>query len=46
MEYGWKRFLCPRGGSIKLSNDGYLQDPEESECAKYYQPDIVTFSDI
>ena len=43
--YGWKRFWCPRSGSINLADGGYLPDPDE-ERGKAYNPDLVTFEAI
>ncbi len=43
--YGWKRFWCPRSGSINLADGGYLPDPDE-ERGKAYNPDLVTFETI
>jgi hypothetical protein len=38
-KYNWKRFWCPRGGHINLSDGGFLYDPE-SEYS-YYHPRIL-----
>jgi len=27
--FDWKRFWCPRGESINLSDGGFLYDPED-----------------
>jgi predicted NACHT family NTPase len=43
--YGWKRFWCPRSGSINLADGGYLCDPE-GEWGKAYNPDLVIFETI
>jgi len=43
--YNWKRFWCPRSGSINLADGGYLYDPE-AEWGKIYNPDLVTFEAI
>jgi predicted NACHT family NTPase len=43
--YGWKRFWCPRSGSINLADGGYLYDPE-GEWGKAYNPDLVTLEAI
>jgi len=43
--YKWKRFWCPRSGSISLADGGYLCDPEP-EWGKIYNPDLVTFEAI
>ncbi|MBW4465787.1 MAG: hypothetical protein KME07_10170 [Pegethrix bostrychoides GSE-TBD4-15B] len=43
--YGWKRFWCPRTGSINLADRGYLCDPD-GEWGKAYNPDLVTFETI
>ena len=37
--YNWKRFWCPRSGSINLADGGYLCDPDDN-------PDLVTFEAI
>jgi len=42
VEYGWKRFWCPRGGTINLSDGGFLYDPE-SKYGKELSPGLVTF---
>ncbi len=43
--YKWKRFWCPRSGSINLADGGYLYDPD-AEWGKAYNPDLVTFETI
>lgn len=43
--YPWKRFWCRRGGTISLADQGFLLDPE-SEYAKYYTTDVVSFEAI
>ena len=43
--YNWKRFWCPRTGSINLSDGGYLWDPE-TEWGHIYNPDVVPFESI
>lgn len=43
--YGWKRFWCPRSGSINLADGGYLCDPD-AEWGKVYNPDLATFESI
>jgi hypothetical protein len=40
--FDWKRFWCPRGESIDLSDRGFLSDPED-KWGKYDNPDLVTF---
>lgn len=42
--YGWKRFWCPRSGSINFDG-GYLYDPD-GEWGKAYNPDLVTLETI
>jgi predicted NACHT family NTPase len=42
--YDWKRFWCPRSGSIKLADDGYLYDPDAE--GKAYNPDLVSLEAI
>ncbi|MGJ5675268.1 MAG: CHAT domain-containing protein [Nostochopsis sp.] len=44
-DYKWKRFWCPRTGSINLGDGGYLVDPE-SEWGHLYNPDLVAFDTI
>lgn len=44
-DYKWKRFWCPRGGSIDLSDQGYLVDPD-SKWAKYVNAEVLSFEDI
>ena len=41
--YKWKRFWCPRSGSINLADGGY--DPE-AEWGKAYNPNLITFETI
>jgi len=41
--FEWKRFWCARGGSINLSDGGYLADPE-SVWGRYLNPDLLHFS--
>ncbi|MEO0532771.1 MAG: hypothetical protein AAF215_02750 [Cyanobacteria bacterium P01_A01_bin.123] len=43
--YDWKRFWCPRTGSINLADGGYLSNPE-AEGAKAYNPDLVALEEI
>lgn len=40
--FEWKRFWCPRGESINLSDGGFLYDPED-KYGKYINPNLVTF---
>ena len=42
--YGWKRFWCPRSGSINF-DVGYLYDPD-GEWGKASNPDLVTLETI
>ncbi|MBW4651534.1 MAG: hypothetical protein KME20_00490 [Kaiparowitsia implicata GSE-PSE-MK54-09C] len=44
-DYGWKRFWCPRTGSISLADGGYLCDPDE-RWGKAYNPDLVSLEAI
>jgi len=39
-DYGWKRFWCPRSGSINLADGRYLSDPD-TEWGKASNPDLV-----
>lgn len=43
--YPWKRFWCSYGGSLSLSDGGYLSDPD-SEWGHVYTQDIVSFEAI
>ena len=43
--YPWKRLWYPRGGTIDLSDSGFLVDPE-TEYAKYVHSDAVPFNKI
>ena len=43
--YPWKRFWCPRGGTISLADQGFLLDPN-SEYAKYHESDVRSFESI
>ncbi|MEN6387003.1 MAG: hypothetical protein ABFD79_17630, partial [Phycisphaerales bacterium] len=45
VHYNWKRFWCPRNGFFKLSDNGFLYDPE-SEFSKYYNSDVFSFENI
>lgn len=45
VHFNWKRFWCPRTGSILCDNEGYLFDPE-SEYAEYYKSDVVPFEKL
>jgi predicted NACHT family NTPase len=38
--YNWQRFWCPRGSSVRVTEDGYLWGPGA------YNPNIVTFEQI
>ena len=40
--FDWKRFWCPRGGSVNLSDGGFLPDPD-GKWSKYSNPELVTF---
>ena len=44
-KYNWKRFWCPREGTINLLDDGFLYDPE-TEYFKYVKSDVVSFEEI
>jgi len=44
-DYKWKRFWCPRSGSINLADGGYVYDPE-AKWGKICNPDLVTFKYI
>ena len=43
--YNWKRFWCPRTGSINLSDGGYLYDPD-TKWGHAFNPDLVPFESI
>lgn len=43
--YKWKRFWCPRSGSINLFDGGYLYDPD-TKWGKAFNPDLVSREDI
>ncbi|MDI6781613.1 MAG: hypothetical protein QME49_05890 [bacterium] len=41
----WKRFWCPRGANINLSDGGYLSDPD-SKWGHILNPKVVPFESI
>jgi hypothetical protein len=43
--YNWKRYWCPREGSLNLSDDGYLFDPE-SKYGLFINQDACSYIDI
>jgi predicted NACHT family NTPase len=43
--FNWKRFWCPRTGSINLSDGGYLSDPD-TQWGQALNPDLVSFESI
>ena len=43
--YNWKRFWCPRGATINLSDGGYLDDPD-SQWGRIYNPEVKPFEAI
>lgn len=43
--YKWKRFWCPRSGSINLLDNGYLYDPE-TKWGNAFNPDLVSLEGI
>jgi hypothetical protein len=45
VECEWKRFRCPRGGTINLSDGGFLYDPD-SKYGKELSPGLVTFDSL
>jgi len=45
MKYDWKRFWCPREGTINLGDEGFLVDPE-SEHALWLHPNVVPFEKL
>lgn len=42
--YAWKRFWCPRGGSLRLTNRGFLVVPDQEWS--YHYTDVVPFEAI
>ena len=40
IDYNWKRFWCPRGGSINLGDNGFLYDPD-TKFGHIYNPNLV-----
>ncbi|MGG1600654.1 NACHT domain-containing protein [Paenibacillus naphthalenovorans] len=43
--YDWSRFYCLRTGSINLSDNGFMSDPD-SEYGSFSNPDVVNFKSI
>lgn len=43
--YPWKRFWCSYGGSISLSDGGYLSDPD-SEWGRVFNPDVLSLDSV
>ncbi|RMH03024.1 MAG: hypothetical protein D6704_13190, partial [Nitrospirae bacterium] len=43
--YNWKRFWCPRGSTIDLSDAGFLSDPD-TQYRRVLNKDLVTLSSI
>ena len=43
--YEWKRFWCPRESRIKLSDGGYLVDPD-LEWGRLLNSDVLPFVSI
>ena len=44
-DYKWKRFWCPRSGSINLADAGYLPEPS-SDWGRACNPELVSFVEI
>lgn len=44
-DYKWKRFWCPRGGTINLDDRGFLYDPD-SIYGRALHPDVLPYSEI
>lgn len=44
-QYDWKRFWCPRNGTLDLSDGGYLIDPE-GPYGRYLGSDLRPFEEI
>ena len=45
IHFQWKRFWCRLTGTIKITDNGFLLDPE-SNYARYYNQDVVSFDKI
>jgi predicted NACHT family NTPase len=45
LRYKWKRFLHPRGGMLKLYDEGFLPD-SDSEFGHIHNPDLVPLDSI
>jgi hypothetical protein len=45
VQFDWKRFWCTRGGSIDLSDGGFLRDPE-SPTGKLFNPELRSFDEM
>jgi len=43
--YDWKRFWCPRNGTLHLTDGGYLADPEGA-YGRYLGSDLRPFEKI
>lgn len=43
--FPWKRFWCPRSGSLNLADGGYLVDPDADHGA-IFNPDVVGFEKL
>jgi hypothetical protein len=43
--FAWRRFWCPRGKEYRLSDDGFLMDPE-SDLGRYWAENIDSFDKI
>jgi predicted NACHT family NTPase len=43
--YDWKRFWCPREGTVNLADGGYLYDPD-AEWGRACNPDLVSLDSI
>ena len=41
----WKRYWCPRGGEINLTQDGFLSD-SDSEFGKYINPEMKLLEEL
>lgn len=44
-DYRWKRFWCPRNGSINLIDGGFLADPD-ARYGSHLNPDLRPFGEI
>lgn len=43
--YNWRRFWCPRTGTVNLSDGGFLYDPD-SEWGHIHNPHVIPFETL